>query len=125
MDFCFVLDIVFNFRTAVLTREYELIYEPDQIAKRYIRSGWFVIDVAASFPMDYFFALWEHRAFLQINRLLRISRLWKKQDYVTNLERSVTTTAAWKRMFLDFRALFFVAHWVGCIWWAIGYLEYE
>ena len=29
------------------------------------------------------------------------------------------------RIFLYFRALFYFAHWMGCIWWGIGYREYE
>ena len=44
---------------------------------------------------------------------------------MTNLDRRVNTAAIWTRIFLDFRALFFVAHWVGCIWYIIGDLEYQ
>ena len=38
IDVCFLLDIVVNFRTAVLNRDYELVFEPKQIAHRYISS---------------------------------------------------------------------------------------
>jgi CRP-like cAMP-binding protein len=50
-------------------------------------------------------------------------RLWKPVDIVTNLENA-SSSATWVRIYLDFRALFYFAHWVGCLWWGLGQLEY-
>jgi hypothetical protein len=38
IDACYLLDIIVNFRTAVVTRDYELVFEPKAIAHRYISS---------------------------------------------------------------------------------------
>ena len=35
------------------SRSYELIWEPEEIARRYKKSGWFYVDMFASFPLDY------------------------------------------------------------------------
>ena len=53
------------------------------------------------------------------------SRFWKHEQFVGNVERRMSTSATWMRIFLYFRALFYFAHWMGCIWWGIGYVEYQ
>lgn len=55
----------------------------------------------------------------------RDRRLWKRDQYVGNVERRMSTSATWMRISLYFRALFYFAHWVGCIWWGIGYREFN
>ena len=125
VDACFLLDILLCFRTAILTRDYELVFEPSTIARRYIGSGWFLVDLAASLPLDYLAPSWAHRSVLQLNRVCRVSRMFKPVDIVAKLDRRVATSATWVRIFLDFRILFYCAHIVGCMWWGIGYFEYQ
>lgn len=108
MDAAFLLDIIVNFRTATYNDSYELIFEPMLIAKLYITSGWFWVDLLAAMPYDYFAWLapaWalQYRAALQCNRLLRISRLWKSRHSVAKLDQRTTTVTTWMRMFFDFR----------------------
>lgn len=73
IDCCFIIDILINFRTAAFTRDYELIFEPRQIASRYIKSGWFLVDTLGTLPLDWTVPRWEFRPVLQLNRLLRVS----------------------------------------------------
>ncbi|KAL3313593.1 hypothetical protein Ciccas_007803 [Cichlidogyrus casuarinus] len=53
-DTIFLLDIVVNFRTGIITNDYvdEIILDPRQIANRYIHS-WFFLDLISSVPIDY------------------------------------------------------------------------
>ena len=73
VDVCFWVDIVLNFRTALYTRDYELVYESKEIALRYMKSGWLFVDVLAAVPFDYFAGNWHYRSTLQFNRLFRIT----------------------------------------------------
>ena len=74
---CAPLDvqILVNFRTATYNDQYELVFEWDAIARRYIGSGWFWIDLCAALPIDYVsLALsFQYTAVLQLNRIVRIS----------------------------------------------------
>ena len=120
-DLCFWVDIALMFRTARLNEQYELIFERRQIARAYMRER-FYVDVLSALPIDYFTRGARHRALLQTNRLLRVSRLLPAKVFgsPTAEAKAVTVSAAWVRIFLDFRNLFFFAHWTACLWWAIG-----
>ena len=52
VDIFFLLDILRNFRQASYSGEGKLVYTPWKIAKGYLQS-WFVLDLAASFPIDW------------------------------------------------------------------------
>ena len=70
VDVAYILDILVNFRTATYSDSYELIFEPMLIARLYITSGWFWVDLIAAIPFDYFAwlaPLWaaQYRAGLQ------------------------------------------------------------
>lgn len=50
---CFITDIAVSFRTAVLL-EGVYVREPRKIARRYVRSWWFFLDVLSGFPLGRF-----------------------------------------------------------------------
>ena len=98
MTFAFMLDVIFNFRTAVFDRESgKWITAPGTIASKYLR-GWFWIDAPSSVPVE-IIALYvdaEHLSFVRGLRMLRIVRLVKlvKLDaYMETLENYVRWTA--------------------------------
>lgn len=49
IDFCFLIDFMLNFRTAVQTVEGLVDVTPAGIARHYI-SGWFTVDMLSTFP---------------------------------------------------------------------------
>ncbi|KAL8566273.1 hypothetical protein ACOMHN_056845 [Nucella lapillus] len=59
-DTVFFLDIVINFRTGIILNDFadEIILDPKQIAKHYVKS-WFLLDLLSSVPMDYIFLMWD------------------------------------------------------------------
>ena len=50
MDACFIADIFVQFRTGFM-QEGTLVMDPRTIAAKYVRSGWFLLDVLAGFPV--------------------------------------------------------------------------
>ena len=51
MDFVFLIDIVLNFNTCVVTPDAKLVVERKEIVSRYLR-GWFVLDCLGSVPLE-------------------------------------------------------------------------
>lgn len=49
LDIYFVVDVFLNFRTAIVTRDGEVVYEHKAVALRYLRS-WFPIDFISCLP---------------------------------------------------------------------------
>jgi hypothetical protein len=81
-DSMFLLDIAVNFRTGVLQNDYidEIILQPKQIAKHYVRT-WFFVDFLSSIPLDYLFLLvresGEKYQLARTGRALKVLRLVK------------------------------------------------
>lgn len=123
LDFFFYLDILVNFRTAFINKENELVLDQWVVAKRYLY-GSFLIDLFATMQWETLFT--GQTAFsrngcdagsgaaafaiLRLPRLLRLLRLFKKLDMFPGLK-------VLKLIFL----LGMVAHWVGCMWFWIGF----
>lgn len=49
LDLYFVVDVFLNFRTAIVTRDGEVVYEKKPVALRYLRS-WFTVDFISCLP---------------------------------------------------------------------------
>ena len=76
----FLLDIICNFLTEYKDPEtYEKIRNLSLIAKRYIMSGWFFLDVIAIIPFNYI-NNGNNTMFIKLIRLLRLPRLAKLID---------------------------------------------
>ena len=142
-DFLFLVDVLLNFRTSYFEDE-EIVTDQKKIALRYLKS-WcaaraaaddapppaarrpraaragrpprrppspprrFVIDFLATIPWGEFSPAIQ---VLKLTRLLRLVRLLKKLDRLkgANAFRIVKLLGGF----------FMLAHWVACMWWAIG-----
>lgn len=51
VDVLFIVDIIINLRTTYVDQNDEVVTQPSQIAKHYIK-GWFPIDLFAAIPFD-------------------------------------------------------------------------
>ncbi|CAF3589604.1 unnamed protein product [Rotaria socialis] len=134
-DAFFLFDIIVNFRTGVLRNDYidEIILEPRLIAKNYIKT-WFMLDLASSLPVDYFFLLFdtgEHSGgyssiartgraikvlrlvkLLSLLRLLRLSRLVR---YIHQWEEFLSIASMVMRILNLLALIILLAHWNGCL----------
>mmetsp|Transcript_24891 Transcript_24891/g.69399 ORF Transcript_24891/g.69399 Transcript_24891/m.69399 type:complete len:684 (+) Transcript_24891:286-2337(+) len=115
IDVIFFLDIIYNFRTAYVDDQGNMIRDSKKIAGNYLKS-WFSIDVLASIPFEWValglgINVSEQvtlLAFLKTPRLLRLGRLLRFFERMKNANvfRIVRLMAT----------MCLIAHWIACIW---------
>uniref|UniRef100_A0A8C4CBW3 Voltage-gated inwardly rectifying potassium channel KCNH2 n=1 Tax=Denticeps clupeoides TaxID=299321 RepID=A0A8C4CBW3_9TELE len=119
VDIMFIIDIVINFRTTYVNANDEVVSHPLRIAVHYFK-GWFLIDMVAAIPFD----LLIYRngeetttliGLLKTARLLRLVRVARKLDRYSEYGAAV--------LFLLMCTFALIAHWLACIWYAIGSVE--
>ncbi|XP_048736854.1 potassium/sodium hyperpolarization-activated cyclic nucleotide-gated channel 3-like isoform X4 [Ostrea edulis] len=145
-DTVFFLDIIINFRTGIILNDFadEIILDPKLIAKRYVKS-WFFLDLISTIPMDYIFLWWDSEAdfyqMIHAGRALRILRLAKLLSLLRllRLSRLVRYVQQWEELlkskkFLAFAGKFMrifnliclmllLGHWNGCLQFLVPMLE--
>nr|XP_019588611.1 PREDICTED: potassium voltage-gated channel subfamily H member 6 isoform X9 [Rhinolophus sinicus] len=120
VDIMFVVDIVINFRTTYVNTNDEVVSHPRRIAVHYFK-GWFLIDVVAAIPFDLLiFRTGSDETttligLLKTARLLRLVRVARKLDRYSEYGAAV--------LFLLMCTFALIAHWLACIWYAIGNVE--
>ncbi|XP_072307312.1 voltage-gated inwardly rectifying potassium channel KCNH2 [Eucyclogobius newberryi] len=119
VDIMFIIDILINFRTTYVNTNDEVVSHPVKIAVHYFK-GWFLIDMVAAIPFD----LLIYRngeetttliGLLKTARLLRLVRVARKLDRYSEYGAAV--------LFLLMCTFALIAHWLACIWYAIGSVE--
>ncbi|XP_076014501.1 voltage-gated inwardly rectifying potassium channel KCNH2 [Genypterus blacodes] len=119
VDIMFIIDILINFRTTYVNTNDEVVSHPLRIAVHYFK-GWFLIDMVAAIPFD----LLIYRngeetttliGLLKTARLLRLVRVARKLDRYSEYGAAV--------LFLLMCTFALIAHWLACIWYAIGSVE--
>ncbi|XP_077364494.1 voltage-gated inwardly rectifying potassium channel KCNH2 isoform X2 [Festucalex cinctus] len=119
VDIMFIIDILINFRTTYVNLNDEVVSHPLRIAVHYFK-GWFLIDMVAAIPFD----LLIYRSgeetttligLLKTARLLRLVRVARKLDRYSEYGAAV--------LFLLMCTFALIAHWLACIWYAIGNVE--
>ncbi|CAL8278711.1 unnamed protein product [Lota lota] len=119
VDIMFIVDIVINFRTTYVNSNDEVVSHSARIAVHYFK-GWFLIDMVAAIPFD----LLIYRSgeetttligLLKTARLLRLVRVARKLDRYSEYGAAV--------LFLLMCTFALIAHWLACIWYAIGNVE--
>ncbi|MFT7809104.1 potassium voltage-gated channel subfamily H member 2-like [Arapaima gigas] len=119
VDIMFIIDILINFRTTYVNANDEVVSHPFRIAVHYFK-GWFLIDMVAAIPFD----LLIYRngeetttliGLLKTARLLRLVRVARKLDRYSEYGAAV--------LFLLMCTFALIAHWLACIWYAIGNVE--
>ncbi|XP_069007336.1 voltage-gated inwardly rectifying potassium channel KCNH2 [Embiotoca jacksoni] len=119
VDIMFIIDILINFRTTYVNINDEVVSHPVRIAVHYFK-GWFLIDMVAAIPFD----LLIYRSgeetttligLLKTARLLRLVRVARKLDRYSEYGAAV--------LFLLMCTFALIAHWLACIWYAIGSVE--
>ncbi|XP_033639838.1 potassium/sodium hyperpolarization-activated cyclic nucleotide-gated channel 3-like [Asterias rubens] len=135
-DSFFMADIVLNFFTGVVHHQNEeVILDRKKIAIKYL-CGWFLVDLPSSFPMDYFYLIFNGdstfnetalklRALrlakvLSILRLLRLTRLLR---YVHRLEEVLNIEGAVIRIVNLVLVVLVMIHWNGCVQFLVPFFQ--
>jgi hypothetical protein len=125
IDILFVVEILAMFRTTFYNDLQELVLDKEVIKQDYLRSR-FTFDALAAFPWEIFGLAasggYNTTTFkgLRLFRFLRIMRVWKLHavpgEKKMNQAQRVRATLLW---------FLFMTHWIACIWWGIGVVEYR
>jgi len=128
VDFLFLVDILLNMCTSYYNEDYEMVLDRRQIIRHYARF-WLWIDGLAFFPFEVPFLILQSSGtlteasfptgvfgMLKLPRLFRLARVFKKLD--------VVAAGNWFRILGIMIFFSLIAHWVACIWWAIGWAEF-
>ncbi|CAH8500248.1 unnamed protein product [Dicrocoelium dendriticum] len=123
VDVMFFVDIFINFRTTYVNKNDEVVSHPRRIATHYLK-GWFFIDLVAAIPFDLiFFQSSGGDQHTTLTSLLKSARLLRLVGIVRKLDRYSEYGAS---ILLLLTALFaLIAHWLACIWYAIGNTEHQ
>ncbi|XP_074802720.1 voltage-gated inwardly rectifying potassium channel KCNH2 isoform X2 [Natator depressus] len=122
VDIMFLIDILINFRTTYVNSNEEVVSHPARIAIHYFK-GWFLIDMVAAIPFDLLIfgsgsgseETTTLIGLLKTARLLRLVRVARKLDRYSEYGAAV--------LFLLMCTFALIAHWLACIWYAIGNME--
>ncbi|XP_068146127.1 potassium voltage-gated channel unc-103 isoform X2 [Drosophila tropicalis] len=127
VDVTFIVDILINFRTTFVNGQDEVVSHPGRIAVHYL-SGWFLIDLVAAVPFDLLLVGSDTDelgldneetttliGLLKTARLLRLVRVARKIDRYSEYGAAV--------LILLMATFILIAHWLACIWYAIGNAE--
>ncbi|XP_035526817.1 LOW QUALITY PROTEIN: potassium voltage-gated channel subfamily H member 7-like [Morone saxatilis] len=120
VDIMFIDDIIINFRTTYVNSNDEVVSQSSRIAVHYFKE-WFLIDMVAAIPFDLLiYRSGEEQTttligLLKTARLLRLVRVARKLDRYSEYGAAV--------LFLLMCTFALIAHWLACIWYAIGSVE--
>uniref|UniRef100_A0A1I7RQL5 Cyclic nucleotide-binding domain-containing protein n=1 Tax=Bursaphelenchus xylophilus TaxID=6326 RepID=A0A1I7RQL5_BURXY len=117
VDIMFIVDIIINFRTTYVNENEEVVSDPHKIAKHYF-TGWFLIDMIAAIPFDLLLASSDEANTTTLIGLLKAARLLRLVRVARKLDRYSEYGAAVLMLLMSTFAL--IAHWLACIWYAIG-----
>ncbi|XP_064648680.1 potassium voltage-gated channel subfamily H member 6-like isoform X3 [Lineus longissimus] len=120
VDVMFIIDILINFRTTYVNKNDEVVSHPGKIAVHYFK-GWFLIDVVAAIPFDMLLFGSETDETATLIGLLKTARLLRLVRVARKLDRYSEYGAAVLLLLMATFAL--IAHWLACIWYAIGKVE--
>jgi len=145
IDVCFMTDILVSFNTGFYKKGY-LVMKRKDIFKNYVKS-WFFADFMASFPYNWVFnesmiekiggsskgALYRTPQLLRIVkifkflRFLRLLRVLKLKKLLYKFEEIIMSDMlnAFLGFFKVITVILFIAHWIGCIFYAIGASELD
>lgn len=129
-DFLFIIDMIVHFLSAYIDeKENKVILDPRLIRLHYIKSVFFYIDFASTFPWDYLFKpisndpnLKMATKFVGCIKMLRLLRLAK---FFRWLHDHFGVYVNQVRVFELFFSFLLYSHWVGCMFYFIDVSIYD
>lgn len=118
LDALFATDVILNFRTSFVHPKTGLeVVAPGAIARNYVCSNRFWVDLLASIPFEIFFpgvnsSTLKLLGLLKLIRLLRLGRVIRYMKFKTGLKIGI-------RIFQLLFFLLLIVHWIGCIWYIL------
>ncbi|XP_066932350.1 potassium voltage-gated channel subfamily H member 6-like isoform X2 [Clytia hemisphaerica] len=120
VDVMFIIDIFINFRTTFVDVHDEVVSDPCLVAIHYMK-GWFVVDLLAAIPFELLIMIGNTDQTTTLIGLLKTARLLRLVRVARKLDRYSEYGTALLMLLMFGFAL--VAHWLACVWYAIGNFE--
>jgi CRP-like cAMP-binding protein len=132
----FLIDVCLNFFVSYLTPEGQVVRSHRDVVKNYL-TGWFLVDVAASIPVDWIemamsdgsdkqrqparmFRMLRILRFLRMARVLRIAKLRMILDRIEEEIEGSKLGMMFIQIIKILLFLYFIAHQGACFWFAVG-----
>ncbi|KAK3257131.1 hypothetical protein CYMTET_33771 [Cymbomonas tetramitiformis] len=120
-DAVFMLDLVLNFITMIKDKHGNLITDPQEVAKKYVQT-WFFVDLVATVPMETILKQ-STLSFLKIGKIMRLAKLGRmfrivKLLSMVNILRSMEHSVSHPSIIRLFKLFFLIAavvHWFACM----------
>nr|CAB3258018.1 potassium voltage-gated channel subfamily H member 8-like [Phallusia mammillata] len=122
VEMVFIIDIVLTFRTTYVNKSGWVVSDFRRIAINYLRT-WFVIDLIAALPVDTISGIFKVEFFAHPVPLLKTVRLLRLFRLLHKIDRWSQYSALVLAMLMLMFGL--VAHWLACIWFTIGWQEFN
>jgi hypothetical protein len=135
MDCTFMADIIVAFNTGFYKKGY-LVMKRKEIIKNYLKT-WFILDILASFPYTWILnsntsssttpELLRLVKIIRFLRFLRLLRVLKLKKLLYKFEEVIMSDMlnAILGFFKVITVILFIAHWIACIFYAIGASELD
>lgn len=146
LNIFFIADTVLGFFRAYRDKNERIVYSLATIRRKYIKSGWFLINFLAAIPAQsiiQWMAMsqfqdedgnYDHKAYwdkrqkwyyvleaLKLLRLLRIRKIMKSSEVISEIWERIDVQ---KAMAIKFTfEIIHISHWIACIWGAIALWE--
>ena len=137
VDICFTLDIVFNFFTAYVDQEDNVIISRRKIICNYLKM-WFWIDLISVFPLDLILESGKYNILVRITRLNKLYKLFKITKLFRSMRMLQNQNNFWSKMYeflklnkgfdrliLNLSAIFIFCHVFACVWHLFAVMEEE
>ncbi|XP_076766950.1 potassium/sodium hyperpolarization-activated cyclic nucleotide-gated channel 1 [Xylocopa sonorina] len=116
------LDILVNFTTGYFDKElHAVVLEQKKIARRYVKSSIFFLDVLGSFPTDLFYMTkyFEYMMARKASSLLCMLRVFSLNSYIDKLAFAYDIPLALREFGLIFFWMILLLHWQSCFHWLV------
>lgn len=115
IQFFFILDILLSLRTTYYTRDMDEIVEQRLIAKHYIRSLNFVIDLVSAIPFDLIAGSGSQNAtILQVLKFIKVLRLLRLGKFMRQIQMS--EFLVWLQLVKYLFKFLLILHWMALLW---------
>jgi CRP-like cAMP-binding protein len=125
VDVVFTIDIVLNFRTTYIDHTTgDEVSDPHKIAKHYVKSGHFFLDILATVPFDVLIGLTTglHDLRLKLSTLLKLIHIMRLSKIINNLRISESKKIVIRLAQIVLNIVMFV-HCIGCAWSMIAEID--
>jgi hypothetical protein len=121
IDFIFLIDIIFNFRTTYVNSLNGLeVLEPKKIAINYLKQWRFYTDLLSIIPFEviYELATKSKSKGFKIFDLLKLIRLLRLGRIITYMKFKQNAKIGFRIVWLLLLYLL-ISHWIGCLWYMV------